>query len=72
MEYRVEIRFTEGLGTKKLYGSFDSYKAMTETTENFIAENHNKSITVLGYNTVRYVEKVIYSFPSGKKFIKKF
>jgi len=70
--YTSEIQFTVGFGLERIKVVAESYADLMNKVNNWIAENGGKAITVLGLDSCINICKVIYHYPSGKTFVKKF
>lgn len=66
--YRATLYFTRGWGAESGTMSADSYKELKEKITSF-ASKTNK---ILGYETKVILNKVVYMYPSGKRYIETF
>lgn len=70
--YTSEIQFTIGFGLERIKIVAKNYTDLMNKVNNWIAKNSGKLITVLGLDSCVNIDKIIYRYPSGKTFIKKF
>lgn len=70
--YKAMVQFTMGLGSDRRYTTANSYKELMEKVDNYVNDINGKKVTVLGYDSKITVEKVVYTYPSGKSFTKRF
>lgn len=70
--YTSEIQFTIGFGLERIKIVAKNYTDLMNRVNNWITKNSGKPITVLGLDSCVNINKIIYRYPSGKTFIKKF
>ena len=69
---RATIFTTVGLGTATKTYLFNNYEEMMKGVEELVCRLKEKKVYVLGEYVDVIVEKVVYKYPSGKTFTKKF
>lgn len=70
--YRAEIYVTYGLGLEKVKVAAGTYTDLKTKVTNVKNKLVGKTVKVLREEVEVIVEKIVYNFPSGKKFVESF
>ena len=70
--YRAEIYYTMGFGLDRGMLVADSYAEINTKVNSWLEKNLGRIVKVFGMDAKVYVEKVVFNYPSGKKFTKIF
>lgn len=69
---KATVYFTKGWGLEKVLVKANNYKELSERVDGFVNKINGKVANVMGYESTYKIETIVYSYPSGKKFVKNF
>lgn len=70
--YRAEIYYTMGFGLDRGMLVANSYAEINAKVNSWVEKNLGRIVKILGMDAKVCVEKVVFNYPSGKKFTKTF